>query len=267
MVVSNFEVSVKPSLGNVQHQTSYQLQITNLEDKEIAFLVETHVAKSQDGTPPLDLLSPRLLYNPSTYSALTRAWYGVGPEWIDAQSFTLGARLSTILELSPRWLLADESKDQTLIGHVVLRVPPIRQKERFAVTVQSAGPVHVLLSASRIDKRDTFLNYVRDLDGVTIGKEAGNDIFSSQSIEISTGKAANEIEPEGLSFKDIVEAVAALQPGRRKPFPAGALFLPESERIPVLVDLLAALSQNEDDLRALNDLLTEASAAVRVQSA
>jgi hypothetical protein len=267
MIISNFEVSVGASLGKTNLRTNFQLQITNLEDKEIQFVVETHVAKTQDGKPPLDLLSPRLLYNPSTYSALTAAWHGAGPVWIDSHPFTLGARLSTIFELAPRTLFANDSKNQTLIGHVALRVPPVRQLARFAVSAQCASPVRVLLSASRIDCRDSFMNYVQDMDGAVVGKSSGNDLFSSQSIELSSGKAENEIQCEGLTINNLLEAAAVLHGERGESFPAGALLLPENERLAVLVDLLAAISREEHDLAALNDLLAETSALVRIRPA
>jgi hypothetical protein len=187
--------------------------------------------------------------------------------WVDAHTFRLGARLSTIFELRVGGtLLPGETQDQALLGHVVLRVPPVRQANHVISTVQGANPVRVLLSASRFDTRDAFNNLARNLDGVTQLQLSGNDIFSSQSIPISTGRAENEIEPEGLRVKDVVGATARLRDlGREGKITRGALLMSEEDRFPALVDLLAGLSADESGLAALNDLLAEVSADVRVR--
>ena len=256
MIVSNFEIYKR----GVDFWTSdYHLQVTNLADKEIEFLIECHLTAGEE------LLS--------TSTNFTGISVNIDSGWPDKLSFrrrknvligryslSVPSHSSSIYHLrrsidhpgqNPEWF--------RFIGYIVLRVPPRREElNKFLLKPQQDSPVRVILNATQEIYRESFTSHNL--------YRAEGDSRSIHSIEISTGKSENEIDPEGFG---VLESLRDFQQNWRDrqmehTAIAGANLLFEEDRIPALFDLLSAIKFDQDEIDAANEFLAELEADIRI---
>jgi hypothetical protein len=264
MIVSNFAIASRSERRAVRF-TKYALQITNLEDQEIEFAVECHVCSHEGqglATSYLnDVVRMSIQSEPFKRRGNVRA----------AQGFVrIGAKCSILYELSREG--RQEFRDDVEIrGFIVLRVPPASTlAERYFRQPQTDHAVKVLLHARREDVRNDVPRQAINTDGfLSEWFFPLSGVYSSEAIAISSGRAENDLKPEGRSvlgvgsIRDLHTRWTAGQLEADEL--VGARDLEEKEQAAKLVDLLLALRGGTDDLEALNQLLAVCDAEVRVR--
>jgi uncharacterized protein YkwD len=263
MVVSDFEIQ-RTRDGQAIHDTRYRLQITNLEEQEIEFILESHITPPEGISAPFGYLQAALQDSISWASSPHGTLRAEGPVYVLSLPFRIGPQLSATYELNTRTV-----DDTVLRGFTVLRVPTKRRQgglSRWSLGVaQLDHPVRVLLDASRHEFRDGFSGYVQDLEGRSVYRTTVGDWASARAIAISSGRAENEIPPEEFSigsiskFEEHIHRSDADASAFR-----GAQLLPLTERIPALLDLLGAVKSDAASVRTLNTILQEIGTDVRL---
>jgi hypothetical protein len=262
MLVSNFYVGYNQTSwpGGQRTAAGYALQITNLESRPIEFDIECRVTRlfgqtagQSDKAFLTSLFGGRVWRKDALGHYASDRWEidanGVG-EWRLAMS---GGRVTW--PWGGAW---DERRIFDVLGYVSLRVP-VRRADvyPYGLVPQSGAPVRVLLSAWREDQ------------WLVAGQSEQVQSSSVSAIPLATGKALNEISPDlSIYFRDVSVTDFITGMTTRKAMtdlPRGATDLAEDDRVPALVDLLGALSRDEREIQALNQLLQDSGVPLSVR--
>jgi hypothetical protein len=196
VIVSNFTISSRWHL-RTPHDTRYELQITNLADKEIEFTVECHTCP-----PPSHRFHRWYLdetVQVSVSSGLTGSTFfrRYGDVWVMQTGISIGTQCSVLYGLSKND--REIRDDEEIRGFVTLRVPPANTSGRgYFRDPQSHRPVKVLLHARRRDSRLGFSVQAHHREGwYSEWSLPFPEWYSSEAVTLSTGKAENDIRPEG----------------------------------------------------------------------
>jgi hypothetical protein len=269
MLVSGFEWEYAPgSTTNPTYASGYQLEISNLSDTDIQFEVVARVTRYGFGAfaPPA---------NPATVLANLKQlipgvrkndlWTWFDGEWIhDADGFALYVTMPVVAGTSELFdvvpsLFQSQSWWPRVAGHVELTVPAVRSLEPpYTWGPQAAGPVPVLLNPSTVETWE-----------VHTGVPGGGGAFSHSrtSPPMSNGQAYNEIpaqahpRPLRVSIRD---HLAGLQKFGVAGLAPGVLALSPEQRAQVLIELLAAVDDDEAEQLALNEVLEGLGTSTRV---
>jgi hypothetical protein len=157
-------------------------------------------------------------------------------------------------------------------GFTELLVPRRREPGRFLLAQQIDHNVPVLLNARKHDLR--IADYVLASDRQVwtqwegwqdFGRTLEGDNYSSEGITLASGKAQNEIVPQGSLWtrvEDMDLRIAALREaiggGKQDDF-AGARGLNEEEKLAALLDLVAELDNTPELIERVNALLRDRS--------
>ena len=192
MIVSNFILRFSDraiSLLNIR----YSLQITNLEDQAIDYFIECHVTPPEGEASPVRYLSNFMRASFNSVPTPPISTFRQGNAVIVRHHVGVAARLSGLFELR-----TDDTFGRLLKGFIVLRVPSIRSDQGGYLPIpQTDHPVRILLHARREETRWSEL-YARDLEDRYVMRFPTGLHTSSEAMAISTGRAENEIIPEGL---------------------------------------------------------------------
>jgi hypothetical protein len=182
-----------------------------------------------------------------------------------------------------------------LQGYVTLRLPPARSLERkFFRQAQADGPVRVLINpetrtiyytgGGRSEIYDdppptanpfgVFTGGPATIDPPPV--QSGFSYLPSRAIErteplhIASGKAENELEPEGsglLTVENVHYAVEALKGERAEAIEyRGAGLVADQDRAGALIELLCEVGEDAVLTRTINQILQEQNAAVRIRT-
>jgi hypothetical protein len=265
MIVSNFTLAQYAQRKDYRDATSYLLQVTNLDTQDITFAVDCYFS-----SPPDDYLSylyllggiapPVLIYNPYEFVIPFRRLQNEA-----VMTYSLAIRAGATQTFALTKTVRD---DRELQGHIELRVPTTRVG-RLVRMPQALHNVPVLLHARREDTRHPEVTGIREPSGVVPYTSSTGDNYSSEAVALASGKAENEIVPDGavslFEGSAVSKFIADLNTGKIKPSEiAGAALLPDQERVPALIDLLDSLSADED-IDALNTFLRERGTRLRLQ--
>ena len=201
MLVSNFEVLITDN-KNTRQETTYELLVTNLEDIDIEFLLEIHAAfiNLRYGSANMADLSVGVIDGDFvSESPMQKDTH----EFLRSIYFVIPAKATTLVRLSHVVSLQ-------IRGYLNLRVPPVRNRLHYLINTQQSTPVKVLLEASRQDFFNSFNIDVRGENHNPAYKMFVNSQFTRQCVAIASGKALNEIEPEGIGFATKVGDIAHL---------------------------------------------------------
>ena len=283
MLVSNFEVSWLASAEGRRDETRYELQVTNLYDRPLAFQVRCY-ATPREG----------LLFGAPATTAVSGGWLRIDelapvPDTGNASQWTayIQPRESSTFRLLKRFRNWD-----VIRGSVELVVPALRPwtevtktnpdpREYGLPVAQTDEAVPVLLHARRIDIHEAQTMGDDHRDRAHVGEG-----YSSEAVALATGKAFCEIEPDQPFVTTAEEIRAQLawttagprdpevppdsggagsESGQREARLDGALAIPAEERVPALLDLLASLGDDPEAARAVNEVLDDLGVAVRLQ--
>jgi hypothetical protein len=192
MLVSNFVLMFSDRAVSLL-DIRYSLQITNLEEQTIDFIVECHVTAPEGEASPVNYLSNFLRASINSAPKAPFSSFRQGNVVVVRHLVGVGARMSALFDLR-----TVDTFGRLLKGFIALRVPPIRSDERGFYPIPQIGhPVRVLLHARREETRWSEL-YARDPDDRYVMRFPTGLHTSSEAMAISTGRAENEITPEGL---------------------------------------------------------------------
>jgi hypothetical protein len=185
----------------------YSLQITNLEDQAIDFIIECHVTPPEGEPAPVHYVSNFVRASFNSGPVIPSSSFRQGNVVLLRYYVSVGARLSALFELN-----TEDSFSRLLKGFIALRVPAIRSDQGRSFPIpQIDHPVRVLLHARREESRWSDL-YIRDLDDRYVMRVPTGLHTSSEAVAISTGRAENEITPEGLRMFEVDAVKGFLNP-------------------------------------------------------
>ena len=197
MIVSNFVLSLSDRASSLL-DVRYSLQISNLEQQAIDFIIESHVSPPEGEPSPVHYVSNSIRARFNSAAAAPISSFRQGNVVLVRHYLGVGARLSALFELR-----TEDSFGRLLKGFIVLRVPPVRSgQSRSFPLPQIDRPVRVLLHARREEVRWSEL-YARDLEDRYVVRVPTGLHSSSEAVAISTGRAENEITPEGLRMFEL----------------------------------------------------------------
>jgi hypothetical protein len=299
MVVSTCRVELIRGLDHIGTMKAYYLHITNLEDRGFEYLL--NVVMTVSAVRPLGAV----IVFPAAHEVTQFAWItGVtggplrvesfrrtGDTYTAAMYFRVKPRQTIRLRIFPRGAF-DDSAFNRLDGYVTLRLPATRTERRpFTKQPQSDRPVKVLLNpethfvygipAQSFDVYDDPPPFslgpqlgpkpapIVDLPPVKRGyaQLPGQTFVHTEPLHIASGKAENELRPEGsrvLTAGDLryaEDAVKADDDEARQY--RGSELVTDQDRAGALIELLCEL---EDDALtdAVNKVLESQKAAMRV---
>lgn len=266
MIVSNFCIENTDGHQDLERRTRYHLQITNLEEATLQILVEFHLSalrKESARVSPAVHISA----DPPAIAATMRTTVVPTGDKLRAETrLILPPRTSVVITLESGIYDGQQTK-----GFVVLRVPAVRHSDLHRWAPQFAHAVKVLLHARREDEfRPGKSTRVHGSPWELFFNAKPK--YSSESIALASGRAENEIEPEGrirlFEVGDVTKFGAALSSGNvdLETF-HGANSVPEDERVLVLVDLLHGLYESDSEVEAMNDLLSGSGSELRLTRA
>ncbi|NDJ20721.1 hypothetical protein GS682_03495 [Nostoc sp. B(2019)] len=256
MEITTFELLVKriappPAPANLARRVvqGYFLTITNLESKDLTFRVRFNISRPNPIDPDRTLFNNvDLLYDIAGANIPLPLSGGVNST-VFGGSFVLPARQTASLQLLPKiGLFAAANPDFEVRGYVTLRLP------RIGGQPQSDTPVKVLINP---EIRGTFLpngfpgGSIEDVDQI------------NYPLAIASGKALNEIASDPpLVF------VPGLPPILTSPVSSEIesllLDADELEKSQSLVELMAQLDKDPQNLEKLSDLLSKSNIPIRV---
>jgi hypothetical protein len=243
LAIRNFEIGSEPSGDG--WDTLYQLQITNIADSEVGYTVTAErVRWNADYRPHGDW--------PADYRRRGDVVRGEIHPW-------LGPGQATVVELSSR--VRDSSR-----LHGVIHLDAIPNRSASGRVLVRPFAVSVLLHARRIDYREGRLRYLMDRNGVVTGRYSHPDAYSSESVQISSGKAENTLETAGFmrNFDGRMLTPKWLSDTLDTEQHHGTLLIPAEERPLALLDLLDAVDSDDEHIRTLNEALSRLGSGVRV---
>lgn len=268
MLVSGFHLEYAGASDpkNPARTSGYELEITNLSGQHIDFEVVAKVTRYASGT----IFSPP--ESPATrFANLSRLVPGVMKDdrwsWFDggwrqdADGYSLhitmpiDAGASQLFELDPSIYQSNKYWWPRVAGHIEITIPAVRSGEPpYEWIPQADSPVPVLLNPSTVEAWEV------------LGAAGGAFSHSRTSPPLNTGEARVEIQPETdptvlrVSIRDflaqrmfgavgVAHAIAGLSP---------------EERAQALVELLAAVDGDDEELSALNEALDDLRSSLRV---
>jgi hypothetical protein len=265
MIVSNFYLEYGSGFTvNPAYVSGYELEVTNLSDKLIQFEVVARVTRysSQIFTPP-ESTATTLANLKELISGVKKndRWNWFTGGWRhDADGFALHITIpiapgtSELFDIIPS-LYQSRSWWPRIAGHIELSVPVVRSAEPPYVWVpQATDPVPVLLNPSTVEIWEVL-------------KAGGAFADSRTSPPLTTGKAHNEIPPDThlkpirISIRDYLATVRDLGAAG---LAQGAVGLSSGDRAQALIDLLAAVGEDEAEQAALNEVLEGLGSSARV---
>lgn len=264
MLVSNFEIGSEPSGDG--WDTRYQLQITNIADSDVGYTVTADFAPV-DGWPVHTgkerkaYVWERVRWNadyrpygnwPADYRRRGNVVTGEIRPWLEPGQ-------TTVVELSSK--VRDSSR-----LHGLIRLDAIPNRSALGRVLVRPFAVSVLLHARRIDYREGRLRYLMDRNGIVTGRYSHPDAYSSESVQISSGKAENTLETAGFmrSFDGRMLTPEWVSDTLDTKQHHGALLIPAEERPLALMDLLDAVDSDDEHIRTLNEALSRLGSGVRV---
>ncbi|WP_326548452.1 hypothetical protein QGN32_10235 [Mycolicibacterium sp. ND9-15] len=265
MLVSGFQLSFSPS-GSSQdpaYTSGYELEITNLSDKRIQFEVVARVTRYRftayaiPQSPAATLanfkrLIPGVLAN-DRHTWFEGGWRRSAGKYALHITIPLDPGASELFEIVPS--LYERSWWPLVAGHIELTVPAVRSPDPpYTWVRQSDDPVPVLLNPSNVETWRP------------LGTGSGYS-DSRTSPPLSTGQAYNEIQPDSdptLLRVSLEAYLTALKSDGLTGSSAGILELSPEDRARALIDLLAAVDEDEAEQAALNEILQELGISTRV---
>jgi hypothetical protein len=266
MLVSGFHLQFTPSYSsqNPAYVSGYELEVTNLSDRKIQFEVVARVTRysftlfAQPQSPATTLANfKRLVYGVLGNDDWT--WFAGG--WRhDADGYAMhitipvAPQASELFKIVPS-LFESQSWSPRVAGHIELTVPAVRSAEPpYLWFKQAADPVPVLLNPSTVEQ------------WLVLG--AGGAFADSRtSPPLSTGQAYNEIPPDSdpllipVSIRDYLDQLRNLGAAG---LAQGAVGLSPEDRAQALIDLVAAVGEDEAEQAALNEVLEGLGSSIRV---
>ncbi len=267
MLVSGFYLEWSSNSTVMPTYTSgYELEVTNLSDKKIQFEVVARVTRYSFNMfePPQSTATilanfKELISGVNTNNLWT--WFAGG--WRhDADGYALHITIPVAPHTSELFKIVpgiDQSRSwwPRIAGHIELTVPAVRSAEPpYLWFRQAADPVPVLLNPSTVERWEMF-------------NAGGGRAFSHSrtSPPISTGQAYNEIPPDSaplrmpVSIRDYLDQLRNLgEAGLAQ----GAVGLSTEDRAQALIDLVAAVGEDEAEQAALNEVLEGLGSSIRV---
>ena len=268
MIVSNFCIGARVFEKRTRY-TGYTLQITNLEAVDLEFLFEvfvTPVAAEQPVFVPSHVPMSDVEFNRVKNSVRSNP----GPlHFSIAKNVVHGQVRVPIPAQSSRRVWLDNAgawEWHSAAGYVGLRLPAGRSRDRYKLDVQIDQPARVLLHANHESYRPGRRLNISDFHGVVHYYSAMGDDYSAENVTIASGRAENEIPPEGWMFEGAAEFLKALKDGKlQMRDQRGAQDLPDDERPAALLDLLLGFGTNREQVDLINELLTRYKAPVRLK--
>jgi hypothetical protein len=265
MLVSGFNLEYSGFTNDGQnpaYTSSYELEITNLSDQPIQFEVIARVtryafAAFAPPTSPATILANLKQLIPGVIKNDLWTWFD--SSWFqDADGFVLyvtipvAPKTSELCGFGPS-LYQNKSWAPRVAGHIELNIPAIRSEEPpYYWGPQADGPIPVMLNPSTVETWQVL--------------HAGGLFADSRtSPPLATGTAYNEIQPEthpriffpvgDLTQKisgaaGITHAIAGLSP---------------EERAQALIEMLAAVGDDDADQGAINDALEALGSSTRLK--
>jgi hypothetical protein len=266
--ISTFELLVKPiappilgPLAPVARRViqGYFLTISNLEKKALRYRIEFSISLPVPPDPNKILLNNAVLvYDVEGANTTVPLAQIAGSPNVYRGFFTIPAGKTASVELLPALPQTLSPGQLEVRGFVSLFLPPRIKFPPFVSVPQSDEPVKVLLNP---EIRGTFLpnNFppgTGDLDFDQI----------NYTLAIASGKALNFIPPEpgGRILLDPPVVIPILEQFRNGTLDLSQLETDNSEKIQMLVQLLAQLDPGDENLKELNTVMDKLDIPVRM---
>ena len=276
MLVSTMFAEWKESV-----RRGYRLHITNLENKTYTYTIRYWVTppdNSTDWTSALNFFFSVLyfaLYG-SRAKVVAPSFQSSGNVYVAAMTFAIEAGQTVSVGTTPpvTGLLPANFAMSFLEGYVTLEVPVLRGGPNhltFMPAPQASGPLKVLLNPEttmvHVDTT-THVGWITNADGIVTGKipVVPLNFDTVEPLIVATGKAENEITPNGL-FKLGRDALTAAVKGAATLESASTTATDEltaPDRMSALVGLLCELDTQEEFLSDLNKVLAQNKAPARI---
>jgi hypothetical protein len=255
----------------------YRLHVTNLEDRAFTYLVRFRVTPPSAEPRWASVLNQFFDISAGLYGGFTPAWVQTfrrtGNVYVGGITFTVEAG-QTVSAVCAANANLDPPDGVTLLeGYVTIEVPVLRNdndKAMFRAFPQAMGPVKVLLNpeTTMTHKGNPMGGGVRDMDGYVRGHVGipPLDFDTVEPLIVATGKAENEITPNGNSVlrRDaLIQTMAAQKPGESSGL-EGTDHLPAADRMRLLLELLCDLDTNDKFVAELNKVLNQNEATARI---
>lgn len=272
MLVSTVFAQADPNV-----RRGYRLHVSNLEDRAFTFTVRYWM------TPPTR--EPRWAAVLNQFFTLYAGLYGEGVEnrvqafartgsvYVAAMTFVVEAKHTVPVGITPSLSVPRVEGLNLLEGYATLEVPVLRNgpgDAPFRAVPQSIDPVKVLLNpeTTMVHTDTSGAGALRDMDGVVTGHISVTrlNFDTVESLIPASGKAENEVMPNGirlLSHDELVQAVQASRSAETTSF-AGTETLTAADRMAALIELLCELDSREAFLAKLNEVLTKNQSAARI---
>ncbi len=269
MLVSGFHLEFAGAWDarNPAYTSGYELEITNLSGQHIDFEVVAKVTRYASGTifsPPespatklanLKRLIPGVLKD-DRWSWFDGGWRHDSGGYSLHITMPIDAGASQFFYMNPSIYESNKSWWPRVAGHIELTIPAVRAAEPpYEWIPQADGPVPVLVNPSTVETWD-----------VVTGAAGGAFSHSRTTPPLTTGQARVEIPPDTdpsivlISVRDLLTQKMRGAAGVAHVI-AG---LSPEERAQALIDLLAAVGEDEQEQAALNEVLGEMGSSVRV---
>jgi hypothetical protein len=267
LLLCNFDLGGSASY---KRGTVFRLTVTNLHDESLRFLVEFH------HRPKVQLANvtgepPAIRYRTVTKALSVHTGYRADPDVVTGWS--LGLDPSETRDLSVQAVDDHESVSITKAGHVVLRLPTgSALRSGYRLAPQAAMPVPVLVSATRLDYRSSYQAGIVEPTGIIPYHMSAPDDLATSEVPLSTGKAHNDVDPEGLivgsidDIRDLITVVEGHQlesAGRRVAETGIELWEPQ-RRVVALLQLLDGLDPSREEVDAINEVLSDHGTRVKL---
>lgn len=267
MEISTFELLVKriappPAPIAVARRVvqGYFLTLTNLENRDFTFRIQFNISRPNPaGDPDRTLFNNvDLVYDIAGANTPILLSGGAGSS-VFGGSFLVPAKQTASVQLLPKAsLFAAANPDFEVRGFVSLRLPRLPQAGSVIPVAQSATPVRVLLTP---EVRGTFLpngfpgGAIEDLDQI------------NSPLPLASGQALNEVASD-RPFFPITLPDGILVPEQLQPLSAMEALLDadDTEKSRSLVELMAQIDPNPQNLKTLSEALAQVNIPVRLSS-
>ncbi len=278
MLVSNLILGRYVSLPKWR-DTWYELQITNLDEIEVEFEIRCSFLRDSGWVDAWRYVEGRF-GDLNTQPTMITPFRWNGKCYSGSFNARIRPRVCGLFRLRvfpPQKMQHSYDRDYELTGFVELLVPRQRQPGTLLLGPQVDHNVPVLLNARKNDYRipDYVLASDRPVwtqwDGwQDFGRTLEGDDYSSEGITLASGKAENEIVPQGSLLTQVAEiglraaALRAAITDNKQNDLAGARGLDDDNRLAALLDLLTELDGEPRALETINELLRETGSRVRL---
>ncbi len=279
MLVSNLILGRYTSLPKWR-DSWYELQVTNLDDIEVEFEIRCSFLRDSGWADAWRYVRGAF-GDLNTQPTLTTPFRWNGKCYSGSFNALIRPRVCGLFRLRvfpPQEQQQGYDRNYEVTGFVELLVPRRRQPGLFQLGPQVDHNVPVLLNARKIDFR--IADYVLASDRPVwtqwdgwqdFGRTIEGDDYSSEGIALASGKAANEIVPQGSLLTQVeqldlqVAALRAALAGGKQDDLVGARGIADEEKLAALLDLLTELDGAPRLVEAVNDLLRETGSRVRLE--